>query len=187
MTLQNYQGTLSGIHLYLIDGTSNATRYSGIENSESSYEFGVFKIGPDATSYDVVYDYSNSAVLTGGNESFTGLARRHDGSESEYQSQWFEGYTNTTNNTVTLPGQTGTMYAGIVAANNALHFDGANDFVTGSASSNQAGAFTAEAWLKFNDTTITRYAMTTRAGLADEGWIVLVAGNENIVFSLATS
>ncbi|MEQ9187005.1 MAG: LamG domain-containing protein, partial [Cryomorphaceae bacterium] len=188
LELLNYNGTLAGIHLYLMEGAPNFQKFNGVKEFEQDYEFGVFKVGPAATTYDVRYTYGNSTLLAGSSvEAFVGLARRHNESEEEWNSQWFEGKTNTSNNTVYLPGQTGTMYAGIVAANNALNFDGTNDHVLTPTANNVNGEFTAEAWVKFSDVAATRTIMSTSAAAATNGWSLSVLGNEQVEFRIGTS
>src|SRR5690606_23840006 len=100
------------------------------ESVDTSYYVGVFKVGDVGDSYDVTYYYGNNPLLAGATEEYrVALAKRDNNSIAEWKSTWFEGYTNTASNHIYLPNQTGTEYAGIVAANNALHFDGVNDVV----------------------------------------------------------
>ncbi|MEZ4722267.1 MAG: LamG-like jellyroll fold domain-containing protein [Flavobacteriales bacterium] len=128
MIIGNFTGQFDGAQLYLVNETPVYTKFYGAEQTTPGYYFGVHKSGHDTASYDVTYYYGNNATLTGATYPYrAGLAKRENDQDSNWVSQWFEGSTNTSTNTIILPGQTGTQYAGIVSANNALDFDGVND------------------------------------------------------------
>jgi N-acetylneuraminic acid mutarotase len=148
--INNYNGQLDGIHLYAVNETPNSTTYSGAESADTNYYFGVFKIGNDTTSYDVTYNYANSAILTGSsNEYRVSLATRENNAEGSWLSKWSDGVTDTNAKSVFLPNQTGTEYSGAIQANNALNFDGSNDYVRIDDHTDLSlsdGAFTIEFW-----------------------------------------
>ncbi len=187
MSVSNYNGFLVGIHVYLVQDPPNFTTISGASAQNNAYHFGVFKIGADSTTYDVNYSYGNTALLAGSATEYrVGLASREDNTDPVWESKWFEGTTNTLTNTVFLPGQTGTHYAGIVAANNALDFDGVDDGVATAAGANVSGAFTAQAWVQIDDQATTRTVLSTRNGAATDGWVLSVLPTEQVEFRIAT-
>lgn len=185
LVVSNYNGILAGIHVYLVQDPPNYTTMSGASAQNNAYHFGVFKVGADSTTYDVTYDYSGTALLTGSATEYrVGLAKRENNTDSIWESQWFEGTTNTAVNTVFLPGQTGTHYAGIVAANNALDFDGSDDAVTTVPGANVSGAFTVEARVSVVDQAISRTILSTRPTVSFDNWELSVLPSEQVEFRI---
>ena len=129
--LNNFDNGVNGIQLYYVAERSNFIDFYGAQSVDTTFYFGVHKVGPDTATYDVTMRYGNSSQLTGASAQYrVGIASRDNNADVSWESKWFEGSTNTGTETIFLPNQTGTEYAGIVSANNALNFDGSNDHVT---------------------------------------------------------
>ncbi|MDP4687295.1 MAG: choice-of-anchor D domain-containing protein, partial [Salibacteraceae bacterium] len=157
--INNFVGQLDGMHLYAVNEVPNSTTIYGAENADTNYYFGVFKVGNDTTTYDLTYNYINSALINGNtNEYRAAVASRADNAYASWKSLRAEGTTDQSANTFVLPEQTGTEYIGVIGSNNALAFDGIDDQVTISGFTSPTD-FTLEAWINANSYTASYHTI----------------------------
>jgi hypothetical protein len=145
-TANNFGGMPATVHIYKVREMPNFTGIvnNTFENLETSRYFGVFMPRGVGTA-NITYDYTNNTNLNGSaGEARVSLARRDNGNaQSWYALPNLGAVTNTTTNTVQIPGQgtgTGEFIAGFrtpptlpllkSGAGDALRLDGVNDVVT---------------------------------------------------------
>ncbi len=107
LTVNSITGSPSGVQIYRVDEAPNVTTPPGsiTQLSQVNY-FGVFIAGGTSPTYTLTYNYDGHPGIT--NEASLDLAKRDNNSTTS----WTEGNAtlNTTANTLTLTGQTGTEY-----------------------------------------------------------------------------
>jgi len=152
-------GTVQGIQVYRVDATpmrDGATSPSGWTMYTNRY-WGVFVTGSSPT-YTVTYNYNGCPGIS--DEKSLTLAYRENNSDDTWKD--LAPALNTTENTLSRSGLSGTEYA--LASQplkpgpgNAISFDGSDDYITCGNDINPTDKVTLEAWIKTTD---------------DGGWVV---------------
>ncbi len=83
ITVSNVSGSLSGIHIYLVEQDPNSS--NGIsEFDQFNHYYGVFQIDGGNENFDIEYDYANHPLVNSGNEPDLELLARNNNADPNW-------------------------------------------------------------------------------------------------------
>lgn len=192
--VSDYAGTIDGMHIYFVNDTINSSAIpSGMAGIDSVGYYGVFKVGSTDASYTATIDYTNNVAINGQpNEANIRIANRSSNDAGATSLSTGAIRTNTADNTITIPGQTGTEfvvgyatagYPNEPGAGYTLLMDGTNEFVSLPNQITTAhNNLTFEAWFKWdgNGTATNRTIILNGNSSANGQHIYLASGTNEI-------
>ncbi|MFT6947668.1 MAG: hypothetical protein ACJARP_002095, partial [Vicingaceae bacterium] len=153
LTVNNLTGSPAGVHIYYVNDSANTTTIPpGIDSMKVEEYGGTFIVGGTNPTYSIEYTYSTTPLSANAEREINLVTRPSNDSPG-----WVQGnlsnrsYTVGINNVIIASNSESSEFALATGANNALDFDGVNDYVDlGAVSSFPTGsdARTIEAWVK---------------------------------------